>query len=121
WASATRAAPTATRPPELMRKIPFFIREAFRAMRRNAAPSLAAVVTILVTTMLLGVLIPVLKASSQTTSAVRSQLALRVFLYDDASKAQVTATGKKIRNVPHVDRVAYVSKAQAKKTLRKEV
>src|SRR3954452_22391033 len=104
-----------------MRKLPFFIREAFRAMRRNAAPSLAAVVTILVTTLLLGVLIPVLKASSQTTAAVRSQLALRVFLYDDATKAQVTATGKKIRNVSHVDRVAYVSKAQAKKTLRKEV
>jgi cell division transport system permease protein len=104
-----------------MRKLPFFIREAFRAMRRNAAPSLAAVVTILVTTLLLGVLIPVLKASSQTTSAVRSQLALRVFLYDDASKAQVTATGKKIRNVPHVKRIDYVSKAQAKKTLAKEV
>ena len=104
-----------------MRKLPFFIREAFRAMRRNAAPSLAAVVTILVTTMLLGVLIPVLKASSETTSSVRSQLALRVFLYDDASKAQVKAAGKRIKNVPHVDHVKYVSKAEAKKTLRKEV
>src|SRR3954453_5037139 len=104
-----------------MRKLPFFIREAFRAMRRNAAPSLAAVVTILVTTLLLGVLIPVLKASSQTTSAVRSQLALRVFLYDDATNTQVKTTGKKIRNVPHVERIKYVSKAEAKKTLRKEV
>jgi cell division transport system permease protein len=104
-----------------MRKLPFFIVEAFRALRRNAAPSLAAVVTILVTTVLLGVLIPVLKASSQTTSSVRSQLALRVFLYDDATKAQLGVTGKKIRNLPHVDRAKYVSKADAKKTLRKEV
>ena len=104
-----------------MRKLPFFIAEAFRALRRNAAPSLAAVVTILVTTVLLGVLIPVLKASSQTTSQVRSQLALRVFLYDDATKAQVAATGKKIRNLPHVERARYVSKQQAKLTLRKEV
>ncbi len=104
-----------------MRKVPFFIAEAFRALRRNAAPSLAAVVTILVTTVLLGVLFPVLKASSETTSSVRSQLALRVFLYDDATRAQVAATGKKIRNIPHVERAKYVSKADAKKTLRKEV
>jgi cell division transport system permease protein len=104
-----------------MRKIPFFIREAFRALRRNAAPSLAAIVTILVTTLLLGVLIPVLKASSQTTSNVQSQLALRVFLYADASKKQIKATGKHLRAVPHVDRVQYVSKQEGLKQLRQQI
>src|SRR5438552_3228867 len=104
-----------------MRKLPFFIHEAFRALRRNAAPSIAAVVTILVTTLLLGVLIPVLKASSQTTSGVRSQLALRVFLYQDASKSQIKAAGTQIKKVPHVSRVKYVPKAKGLGQLRQQI
>ena len=50
-----------------MSKLPFFIAEAFRALRRSAAPSIAAIVTIVVTTLLLGVLVPVLKASEDKT------------------------------------------------------
>src|SRR5437764_3164937 len=100
-----------------MRKLPFFLREAFRALRRNAAPSMAAIVTILVTTLLLGVLIPVLKASSETTSNVQSQLALRVFLFQDAGKREIKATGTKLRGVAHVKRVRYISKAEGKRIL----
>ena len=104
-----------------MRKLPFFLSEAFRALRRNAAPSIAAMVTILVTTLLLGVLIPVLKASAQTNSGVRSQLELHVFLDSSASKAQIAHTGKALRKLGHVRRVQYVSKAQAVKILRQRV
>jgi cell division transport system permease protein len=104
-----------------MRKLPFFFTEAFRALGRNAAPSLAAIVTILVTTLLLGVLIPVLKASSQTTSNVQSQLALRVFLFSDASNAEIKAAGRKLKGIPGVKRVHYVSKSAGLKILRGEV
>jgi cell division transport system permease protein len=104
-----------------MRKLPFFIAEAFRALRRNAAPGVAATVTILVTTLLLGVLIPVLKASSQTTSNVQSQLALNVYLYRDASKAQIAGTRKKLEGLPHVKRVKYVSPAKGIAILRQRV
>jgi cell division transport system permease protein len=104
-----------------MRKLPFFIAEAFRALRRNAAPSIAAMVTILVTTLLLGVLIPVLKASSQTNSGVRSQLDLNVFLASNATKPQIKRTGKALRRQDHVRRVEYVSKAEAVKILRERV
>ena len=41
-----------------MSRILFFFSEAFRALRRNGAPTLAAVVTTVVTLVLLGVLIP---------------------------------------------------------------
>jgi cell division transport system permease protein len=104
-----------------VRKLPFFIVEAFRALRRNAAPSIAAMVTILVTTLLLGVLIPVLKASAQTNSGVRSQLDLNVFLDSNATKAQIARTGKALRRLDHVKRVQYVSKAEAVKILRQRV
>jgi cell division protein FtsX len=63
-----------------MSRITFFISEAFRALRRSAAPSVAAIVTIVVTTLLLGVLVPVLRASESKTSDVREEIGLRVFL-----------------------------------------
>ena len=48
-------------------KLGFFLGEAYRALRRNAAPSIAAVVTIAVTVLLVGVLVPVLDASGSKT------------------------------------------------------
>ena len=63
-----------------MSRITFFIAEALRAMRRNAAPSVAAIVTIVVTTLLFGVLVPVLWASASKTNDVRNQIEQRVFL-----------------------------------------
>ena len=93
-----------------MGRVFFFIAEAFRALRRSAAPSLAAIVTVVLTTLLLGVFIPVIKASSATNENVRQQLALRVFLKTDTSKKQALAVRKKINAIPHVERTQYISK-----------
>ena len=72
-----------------MGRLVFFISEAFRALRRQAAPSIAAIVTIVVTTLLLGVLVPVLRASEDNADDVREQIGLRVFLYSDATDRQI--------------------------------
>jgi cell division transport system permease protein len=102
-----------------MSRMTFFIAEAFRAMRRNAAPSLAAIVTIVVTTLLLGVLIPVLRASAAKTNDVRSQIGLQVFLHDDTTTQQRTDLQKRLANLNHVTAVHYVSKAAAIKQFKK--
>jgi cell division transport system permease protein len=99
----------------------FFIAESFRALRRSAAPSLAAIVTVLLTTLLIGVFVPVIKASSTTTENVRNQLALRVFLVPDATKKQAKAVQRKINRIPHVERTQYISKQRGLKTLREEI
>ena len=104
-----------------MNRIIFFIAEALRAMRRSASPSLAAIVTVLLTTLLLGVFVPVIKASSTTNENVRSQLALRVFLVPDAKKSQAKRVQRRINAIPHVERTQYVSKSRGLDVLRKEV
>ncbi len=104
-----------------MTRVLFFIAEALRALRRSAAPSLAAIVTVVLTTLLLGVFVPVIKASSTANQNVRSQLALRVFLNADATKKQALAVQKRINKIPHVARTQYISRGQGLKTLRKEV
>jgi len=96
-----------------MGRIWFFIREAARALRRNAAPSVAAIVTTVVTVVLLGVLIPIFQVAQSKSAEVRNQLELKTFLYDDATHGEINALQTKIEGLPHVKSVAFVSKAEA--------
>jgi cell division transport system permease protein len=101
-----------------MGRVVFFLSEAFRALRRSAAPSIAAIVTIVITTLLLGVLVPVLRASESKASEVRAQIGLKVFLYRDASQLQRDELAKKLNAIPHVTGAAYCSPTCAKKDLQ---
>src|SRR3989442_5107115 len=96
----------------------FFLRESLRALRRNAAPSLAPFATIMITTLVLGVFIPVVRAATAKTNQVRNKIELEVFIHDDATNAEVADLGSKIRAIPHVDRADLISKAQALAILR---
>jgi cell division transport system permease protein len=96
----------------------FFIKEALRALSRNAAPSLAAFATILITTLVLGVFIPVVRAATAKTNQVRNKIELEVFMHDDATDAEVADLGKRIRAIPHVKGIDFVSKAEALQILR---
>ncbi len=99
----------------------FFLREAMRALRRNAAPSLAAVATVLITTLVLGVFIPVVRAATAKTNEVRNKIELEVFINDDATKAEVTELGNMIRDIRHVESIDFVSKAEALAILKRRL
>jgi cell division transport system permease protein len=104
-----------------MSRLVFFFQEAIRALRRNAAPSLAAIVTTVVTVVLLGVLIPIFQTTQAKSDQVRSQLNNQYELHADATKAEVLALEKRIEAIPHVAEVTYISKAQALATLKSEL
>jgi cell division transport system permease protein len=104
-----------------MSRLIFFLQEAIRALRRNAAPSLAAIVTTVVTVVLLGVLIPIFQTTQAKSEEVRSELNLQAGIYDDATPAETDSLKKKLEGIPHVAQVTYISKAQALKTLRSEL
>ena len=96
----------------------FFFREALRALRRNAAPSLAAVATVLITTLVLGVFIPVVRAVTGKTNEVRNKIELEVFINDDATRGEVNELGNMIRDIRHVESIDYISKAEALRILK---
>ena len=100
-----------------MGRVFFFIREGLRALRRSAAPSLAAIVTVCLTVLLLGVLIPVLQTTNGKTNQVRDQVGLRIFLNDvngqQAPSDQIQALQAKLQAIPHVKEVQFVGKDQA--------
>jgi cell division transport system permease protein len=104
-----------------MSKFFFFVQEAFRALRRNAAPSTAAIVTTGVTVILLGVLIPIFQTAQAKSEQVRSQLNFQVALYADATRAEMSALGGELREIPHVAKVEFVSKGTALQELKEDL
>jgi cell division transport system permease protein len=104
-----------------MSRLVFFLQEALRALRRNGAPTLAAVVTTVVTVILLGVLIPIFQTTQAKSEQVRSQLNIQVGLFDDATQGEIQALESKIAAIPHVGEVTFISKTEALATLRSEL
>jgi cell division transport system permease protein len=104
-----------------MSRLFFFIQEAFRALRRNAAPSMAAIVTTVTTVILLGVLIPVFQTTQAQSNQVRESLEFRVALYDDATEAEIAALQRKLEAIPHVASAELITKAEALAELEKDL
>lgn len=98
-----------------MGRLAFFLAESYRALRRNAAPSIAAIVTIAVTVLLVGVLVPVLDASGSKNEDVRDQLELKVFLFKSSERSEISSLQNRIEGISHVAGVEYVSPAEALK------
>lgn len=104
-----------------MSRLLFFTQEAFRALRRNGAPSMAAIMTTVVTVILLGVLIPVFQSAQAKSDQVRDSLEFRVAIYDDATKAEITALGSELGGLPHVESVELITKAEALEELKQDL
>jgi cell division transport system permease protein len=97
----------------------FFLHEALRALTRNAIPSFAAMATVLVTVLVLGVFIPVVQATTGAANEVRSKVIADVYLKPRTTEAEMQRVKRKIERTEHVGRVAFISKAQAYKEERK--
>lgn len=96
-----------------MGRLWFFTGEAVRAIRRNVAPTTAAIVTTVLTAILIGVLIPVFQTTQSKSADVRDELQIRVYLYDDATQGEVSKLRNEIEGLPHVGTVAYLTKRDA--------
>jgi cell division transport system permease protein len=94
-------------------RIGFFLREAIRAVRRSAAPSFAALATVLVTLLVLGVFIPIVQATNGAADSVRSRVEVDVYMKTNATAADDARVRQELANVPHVAHVQFVSKAAA--------
>ncbi|MDQ4048832.1 MAG: ABC transporter permease, partial [Actinomycetota bacterium] len=65
----------------------FFVREALRGLSRNSAPALAALLTVLLTALVLGVFIPIVQATTGTANEVRDRVVVDVYVKRDATVA----------------------------------
>jgi cell division transport system permease protein len=94
-------------------KLGFFFREALRSLGRNAAPSFAALATILLTMLVVGVFIPIVQATTGAANDVRKRVLVDVYLRRDATQRDVQRVRAMLLDTDNVKRVEYVSKQQA--------
>jgi len=98
----------------------FFLKEAMRGLSRNSAPALAALLTVMLTAVVLGVFIPIVQATTGTANKVRNRVVVDVYVKNDATageRKELRAALDKTSNVKSVD---FVSKAEGLKEARKK-
>jgi cell division transport system permease protein len=97
----------------------FFLREALRALKRNAIPSFAAMATVLVTVLVLGVFIPVVQATTGAANEVRGKVIADVYLKTDAKQKDIDRVERLLKSEPMIGKVEFISKDQAYATEKK--
>ncbi|HYM45121.1 MAG TPA: permease-like cell division protein FtsX [Solirubrobacteraceae bacterium] len=88
----------------------FFLKESFRSIRHNAVPSFAAFASVLVTTLVLGVFIPVVQATNGAANDVRGRVLVDVDLSTSATPAEEARVRGELGRAPHVKSVQFVSR-----------
>jgi cell division transport system permease protein len=91
-------------------KLGFFLKEAIRSMRRNPAPSFAALSCVLVTTLVLGVFIPVVQATNGAANSIRGRVVVDVDLNTTATPAEVARVRHEVQHARYAGQVELVSK-----------
>ncbi|HEU4979302.1 MAG TPA: permease-like cell division protein FtsX [Solirubrobacteraceae bacterium] len=101
-------------------RVGFFLREALRAMRRNAVPSFAAMASVLVTLLVLGVFIPIVQATTGAANDVRNKVLVNVYLKTSDTPQDVARVRTLLSTrTHHVKRIQFVSRQQAYQEQRK--
>jgi cell division transport system permease protein len=91
----------------------FFLREALRGLRRSSAPALAAILTVVLTAVVLGVFIPIQQATTGTANEVRSRVVVDVYVKDSATQLEQAELRQAIVNTANVKSVEFISKGEA--------
>ena len=91
----------------------FFMREALRGLRRSSAPALAALLTVLLTALVLGVFIPIVQATTGTANEVRSRVAVDVYVAESATQKDISELESAIAGTTNVKSVEFISKGEA--------
>jgi cell division transport system permease protein len=91
----------------------FFLREALRGLRRSSAPALAALLTVLLTALVLGVFIPIVQATTGTANEVRSRVVVDVYVSDSATYDETAELRQALMSTPDVQSVEFISKGEA--------
>ncbi len=101
-------------------QVGFFVQEALRGLKRSSAPALAALLTVLLTALVLGVFIPIVQATTDTANEVRNRVVVDVFIKDSATAAERSELRAALERTSNVKEVEYISKAAALANAKQE-
>ena len=91
----------------------FFLKEALRGLRRSSAPALAALLTVLLTALVLGVFIPIVQATTGTANEVRDRVVVDVYVKESATQVEQAELKEALEATTNVRSVEFISKGEA--------
>ena len=102
-------------------RLGFFLKEALRGLRRSSAPALAALLTVVITALVLGVFIPIVQATTGTANEVRNRVVVDAYLKDSATESDRIQVQRELEATPGVKSIEYISKDEALRELGHKV
>ena len=96
----------------------FFLSEAFGSMRRNWVMAMAAVITVFISTAILGAVLVTRDNLNQGATSLKNRVMIEVFIKDEATPAQTQALERRIRGMDDIKSYKYISKDEALRRFR---
>ena len=91
----------------------YFITESLNSIRRNGLMSLASLMTVAWSLLILGVFIILVMNLNHMASVLESQVQVTVYLQDTLKEVEVREIGTRITKLPGVTRVNFIAKEEA--------
>ncbi|MBS5935506.1 MAG: permease-like cell division protein FtsX [Veillonella sp.] len=96
-----------------LRTFSYFVKEAFKSMRRNGLMTLASISTVALSLFMLGVFLCGVVNLNNMAASLETQVQLSVYLKDDLTTNQIMETGKAVKSQPNIKELKFVTKDQA--------
>ena len=96
----------------------FFLSEAFGSMRRNWVIAMAAVITVFISTAILGAVLVTRDNLNQGATNLKNRVMIEVFVKDNATPEQTQSLERKIQGMNDVKSYKYISKEEALRRFR---
>lgn len=90
--------------------ITYYIKDAFKSLKRNRTISLASIITVLITFFVLGIFLLVANNINQGIESVQNKVEIKVFLKNDIKLIEQREIEIKLREIEGVKEVTYASK-----------
>jgi len=100
-------------------RLGFFLSEAFGSMRRNWVMAMAAVITVFISTAILGAVLVTRDNLNQGATSLKNRVLIEVFIKDGATDEQKATLEQRIQSIPEIKSYQYISKDEALRRFRK--
>jgi len=96
----------------------FFLSEAFGSMRRNWVMAMAAVITVFISTAILGAVLVTRDNLNQGATSLKNRVMIEVFIRDEAGPVKTQELERRIQGMNDVKSYKYISKEEALRRFR---
>ncbi|MEI6287408.1 MAG: permease-like cell division protein FtsX [Bacillota bacterium] len=105
----------------IIRKAEYFISEAIGSLKHNRLMALAAVTTMAISLLILGMFFVMVMNINHIASSIESQVQISAYLKDDVDEQQINDVGKRVAGIEGVASVKFVDKETALKIFRERL